>query len=208
MKKLLNGVLDYKNYSRLKYDDLYEKLAGGQSPETLMISCSDSRVMPTLFTSSDPGELFTVRCVGNIVPKSTAVGHAEGSAIEFAIRHLKVKQVVVCGHSGCGAMGGLLAPEAIESLPYVKSWLEHAHDSLDALAAYDGDRGNLDEVNLLSQLNVLQQLKHLETYDCVKEGVEGGTLTLGGWWFDIGVGMPLVYDAGVGKFVDVHDGMV
>ena len=104
----------------------FERLADGQSPSTLFITCSDSRIVPHLFTQTEPGELFVLRNAGNLVPPYTAEHSGEAATIEYAVQVLKVQDIVVCGHSHCGAITGVLRPELLEDLPAVEKWLVHA----------------------------------------------------------------------------------
>src|SRR5215469_7034592 len=126
MQKLIQGIHQFQQESFRPLQGLFEQLSKGQNPETLFITCSDSRIDPNLLTRSKPGDLFILRNAGNIVPPHPAASGGEAATIEFAVAALGVKDVIICGHSHCGAMKGLLEPETIAPLPAVASWLSHA----------------------------------------------------------------------------------
>jgi carbonic anhydrase len=190
VKKLIRGLLDFQLNARPGYREMFTKLAQGQSPDCLFISCADSRVVPNLLVSTNPGDLFVVRNVGNLIPPSDAAGHSTGdqsepAALEFSLRHLPVEDVVVCGHSSCGAMKAVLAGGVGPESPNLNHWLSHGQAALRNLREGSTVGEGLPEYDRLSQLNVLQQLEHIKTYPMVKERLAAGTLRLHGWWFDI-----------------------
>jgi len=187
---LIEGIAKFAADTVPRKQDLFTELAGGQSPETLFITCADSRIDPSLITQTDPGEIFVVRNAGNIVPRLEADGSSpDGNAgsIEYAISALNVQHVVVCGHSGCGAMGGLQDLDSIvDALPSVRRWLEHSESLLDTPAAAD--------LNALIEANVLLQLEHLKTYPGVQAKLDAGEISLHGWVYDIGSGDVRAHD--------------
>jgi len=193
------GIVDFRERLLPQYAERFRDLATGQAPDALFITCADSRVVPNLLASTSPGELFTVRNVGNLVPPSTVEGLSTGdvseaSAIEYAVAVLKVGNIVVCGHSQCGAMKAVLARSAIDDAPNLGKWLHHADTAafrLDNEGPLDGTKSPPDQ---LSQLNVLVQLEHLMTYPLVRAGVTDGTLRLSGWWLDIATGDMYAYE--------------
>ena len=139
MRKLIWGIVEFREQQLPRYAEHFRELADGQSPNTLFITCADSRVAPNLLVSTDPGELFTMRNVGNLVPPATADGLSTGdlseaSAIEYAVKVLKVANIVVCGHSGCGAMKAVLAPGPLDDTPNLTAWLHHARPAAIRLA--------------------------------------------------------------------------
>ena len=168
---------------------LFDELASGQSPATLIITCADSRIDPSLITQAEPGDIFVVRNAGNIVPTLDGDGSsADGNAasIEYAITALNVSHIVVCGHSSCGAMGGLQNLDGLDALPSVRRWLEHSEPLLDTAVA--------DDLDALIEANVLLQLEHLKQYPGVSEKIDAGELTLHAWVYDIGSGDVRAYD--------------
>jgi carbonic anhydrase len=193
MRKLIWGIVEFREHQLPQYVDHFRELAGGQSPDTLFITCADSRVVPNLLVSTDPGELFTMRNVGNLVPPATADGLSTGdlseaSAIEYAAKVLKVTNIVVCGHSECGAMKAVLAPALLDDAPNLAAWLDHARPAAFRLAREAAPGAGLAPYDRLSQLNVLTQIEHLMTYPDVRTAVENGVMRLSAWWFDIAKG--------------------
>lgn len=191
MKKLIQGLLDFQRHSLPSYRATFARLAKGQSPDCLFITCADSRVVPNLLVSKDPGDLFVIRNVGNMVTPvdergESMIDHSEAAAVEFALLHLPVQDVVVCGHSGCGAMKALLTGLANERAPNLQKWLDVGQDAMNAFERGGPVGQGLEQVDALSQHNVLQQLDHLRSYPLVRERLAAGTLRLHGWWFDIG----------------------
>lgn len=187
---LIEGLKSFKANVVPAKQELFDELATGQSPATLFITCADSRIDPSLITQTNPGDIFVVRNAGNIIPPLEASGSsADGNAasIEYALNALNVSDVVVCGHSNCGAMGGLQKLDAVaESLPSVRRWLENSESLLETEAA-----GDLDD---LIEANVLLQLEHLKTYPGVQAKLDAGELTLHGWVYDIGSGDVRTHD--------------
>ncbi len=210
MKKLLRGIVDFRKNVRPACKDTFAKLALGQRPDTLFIACSDSRVVPNLFASSDPGDLFVIRNVGNLIPPCGEGGlsgsdESEAAAIEFALLNLPVAQIVVCGHSECSAMDMLSRGRTLVTAPNLRSWLRHGEISLEQLEAGAQMGSQLARHNLLSQLNVLAQIEHLKTYPVVRDRMEAGTLQLHGWWFDIKEADVYEFEPGQGRFQLIDD---
>ncbi len=193
MQEIVAGVRAFQRDVYPGLRDLFSKLAEGQKPEALVIACSDSRVDPSLITQSSPGVLFVLRNAGNLVPPFDEAASGEAATIEFAVVALKVPHVIVCGHSGCGAIAGLLQPGKLRNLPRVASWLRHAavvRQSLEATGGLDGPNAMERAV----EANVVAQLAHLRTHPCVAESLAAGRLTLHGWVYDIPRGEIRTYD--------------
>ena len=212
MKKLLQGIADFHHRVRPGVREAFARLALGQAPDCLFVACSDSRVVPNLFASTDPGDLFVVRNVGNLVPPcgdgGLSVGdRSEGAAIEFAVLNLGVRDVVVCGHSECGAMRAMLATRPLPGAPNLHDWLHHGEASMRRLEGDPGFGLGLPEHDRLGQANVLQQLEHLRGYPAVREAMHQGRLRLHGWWFDIAGAEVHAYDADLHRFVPLVDRM-
>jgi len=198
MHKLIKGIVDFRERLLPQYAERFRDLAQGQTPDTLFITCSDSRVVPDLLVSTDPGDLFVMRNVGNLVPPATAEGVSTGdvseaSAIEYAVLLLQVQNIIVCGHSECGAMKAAIARKPLPDTPNLAKWLH-----LSAAAVFRLDQeGPLDPrlnpCDQLAQLNVLVQLEHLASYPIVRERIAAGTLHLSGWWFNIAKGEMYAY---------------
>jgi carbonic anhydrase len=190
VKKLLNGIVDFRKNVRPAVKDTFALLALGQRPDTLFIACSDSRVVPNLFASTEPGDLFVIRNVGNLIPPYSEGNEAphfgsEAAAIQFALATLPVTEIIVCGHSECGAIGALARGEAHDDAPALGCWLRHGRGSLRQLKEGAKLGNHLERHNQLSQLNVLQQLEHLKTYPVVKDRLSARRIRLHGWYFDI-----------------------
>lgn len=203
MQKLVRGTHAFLANYFATHRALFEQLAtNGQRPETLFITCSDSRVVPNLITSTPPGELFVVRNVGNIVP-SVARGLMGGvaAAIEYAVRVLEVQNLIVCGHTGCGAMEAIVHPERAAHLKYVRPWLAESERIVDILAERYAHLDEEARLRAAVQENVLVQLENLRTFDFVAERLERGTLKMNGWVFKIATGQVFDYDPVSEQFV-------
>lgn len=201
MKKLIEGLRTFVGTVHRSERDLYEELASGQRPETLFVTCSDSRVCPSRLTGAGPGEIFVARNVGNIVPP---VGHggAEASSIEYAVQVLKVRDIVVCGHSDCGAMRALLDPPSLANLPATRAWLEHA-ERVKEIVDQRPELSPPERLTRAIEANVLSQLSHLRSHRSVVDAVARGELGIHGWVWDIGSGRVRAFEADVGEFVDL-----
>ncbi|HEY0306359.1 MAG TPA: carbonic anhydrase [Longimicrobiales bacterium] len=196
--RLIEGLRRYQREQLPHLRERFAKLAAeGQSPTTLFIGCSDSRVLPNLLTDSGPGEIFMVRNVGNFVPpfEQGAGFHGVSAAIEFAVLTLGVTDIVVCGHSDCGAIRALYRPAA-ELSPHVKDWLELGRPAMTSVL--EDEREKLTQTEKLS---IIVQLERLLSFPMVRERVEAGKLTLHGWYFVVATGEVLVLDFGSGTFV-------
>ncbi len=191
MKKLIEGIKDFRKRILPSSREKFAQLAKGQSPDVLFIACSDSRVAPNWFASTDPGDLFVVRNVGNLVPPAGVgpnpklIGGSVLAAAEFSVLRLNVEHIVVCGHSECGAMHALLAEKSPEDCPYLRTWLAYAEPSLVRYKIEAALDPKLSAVNQLSQRNVLQQIEHLKSHAFIRDQVEKGKVQIHGWWFDI-----------------------
>lgn len=202
MRKLLDGIVKFRREVRPKVRSRFAKLALGQTPDAMLIACSDSRVAPNVFASTDPGDLFVTRNVGNIVPPH-GIDDGETAAVEYAVRVLNVDEIVVCGHSQCGAMGALAAGRSTAKTPGFKGWLAHAEDARAVLRRNPGLARGLSKADRLSQANVLAQIEHLMTFPSVHRAVAERRLTLHGWWFDLERAEVDAYEPALGRFVPV-----
>lgn len=193
MKSLIDHARAFRTQLEQRGEHL-APLAAGQAPEALFITCSDSRVVPSLITGARPGELFELRTAGNIVPVyRTEHPCGEAATIEYAVEVLGVSDIVVCGHSHCGAVGALVRGDDLSAVPAVSGWLAHAATlpaGLDGpLTA--GDQG--PEVARPVQAHVRTQLDRLRGYPCVTRRVEAGELTLHGWFYEVHTGAVYTY---------------
>lgn len=205
MQKLIQGIHQFREENFLPLQGLYEKLAKGQNPETLFITCSDSRIDPNLLTRSKPGDLFILRNAGNIIPPHGAANSGEAATIEFAVEALGVKDIIICGHSGCGAMAGLLEPAKLAQLPATAEWLAHAEQTRRII---DANYKHLEGERLLTaavEENVLVQLENLRTQPVVAARLAKGDLRIHGWVYKIATGEVFAYDLASGQFIQVAE---
>jgi carbonic anhydrase len=203
MQRLIEGYARFRAKVYPQHSKLFEGLAKGQQPQALFICCSDSRVMPEMITQCDPGVLFSCRNAGNLIPPPTEVGSGVPATIEYAIRVLKVTDIVVCGHSDCGAMKGILKPENLESLPVVRGWLEHAGPSARWLTRMLKKTTSIsfeETLEAVTEANIIVQMQNLRMHPAVDEAVRQGSLQLHGWMYDIGSGDIRRFDPELGAF--------
>jgi carbonic anhydrase len=210
MKKLIQGITEFRRNVQPGYREKFARLVSGQSPDALLIACSDSRVVPNVFASADPGDLFVVRNVGNLVAPANDDGHSrkdasDAAALEFAVEHLNVADVIVCGHSDCGAMQALLGGRHSVKPFHLRYWLRHGDDALCRLERHEAPDTTLAPHDQLSQLNVLEQLRHLSTYPFVRERVESGRLRLHAWWFELKNADVYAYDESAKRFMVIDE---
>ena len=202
MQKLVQGLHHFQNNIFSSQERLFQRLAKGQQPLALFITCSDSRIDPNLMMQADPGELFIMRNAGNIVPAYGASHGGEAATIEYAVSVLKVRDIIVCGHSHCGAMQGLLNPQAVSELPAVKHWLSHA----DATARIMKENyGHLtDPVARLTatvEENVLVQLENLRTHPSVAAAASRQALKIHGWVYKFETGAVFAFNPDESQFL-------
>ncbi|MEV0633820.1 carbonic anhydrase [Streptomyces sp. NPDC050619] len=185
MKALLDCARSFRRRADFESGE-YRKLAEGQYPEALFITCSDSRVIPALITGARPGDIFELRNAGNIVPPYGQHGASgEAATIEYALEVLGVQDIVVCGHSHCGAMGALQSGDDLTALPGVDAWLGLARPELAPVLAAVSDDPSMPEV---AQRNVVNQLAAVRSYPSVRQRLEGGRLRLHGWYYEVDTG--------------------
>ncbi|MCW6509587.1 carbonic anhydrase [Lichenifustis flavocetrariae] len=206
-EKLFDGVREFREKVFPEQREHFEKLAEGQSPGTLFITCADSRVVPEMLTQTEPGELFVCRNIGNIVPTYGEMLGGVSAVIEYAVMALKVKNIVICGHSDCGAMKGLLHvhDSALDAMPTVRSWLRNAEAARTVVEATRGDLEGDDKVQALVEQNVITQLQHLETHPSVAAALATDRIALHGWVYGIKGGDVRAYDVETKRFVPLHD---
>ncbi len=211
MEKLLKGAFQFRQNTFGTYKELFRNLANKQNPEALFICCSDSRVVPNLITMTDPGDLFTYRNIGNIIPpyEEFAPNNTEATVLEFALESLQLRNIVLCGHSNCGAVRAAIhsdlskhsqlnptknpSPVVVDSTPHIRAWLRHIEPAKQLLQLHEPFQTEEQRESMLSQLNVLIQVKHLKTYPGIKERLERGQLSLYAWFFEIKHARLLVY---------------
>jgi carbonic anhydrase len=200
MTRIIQGVLNFQKRIFGSKRELFSRLGKGQKPLALFITCSDSRIAPDLLSQTEPGELFILRNAGNLVPAHGGPVGAEEATIEYAVAQLRVRDIILCGHSRCGAMHGLLEPEALAKLPAVASWLDHARAILPEVKAAAGLSAE-DQLKLAIEKNVLLQLEHMKTHPAVIAALAERFLRLHGWVYHFEKGHVDAYDPVSGQFV-------
>jgi len=201
MRKLVSG---YKKFRTDVYPDHKEdfvRLAKGQNPETLFITCSDSRIVPDMLMQAGPGELFICRNAGNIVPAHSDQNGGVSATIEYAVRVLEVKQIVICGHSECGVMHGLLHPEKVASLPNVSNWLHYGARARAVVDAICEGQSDSEKVMEMARQNVLAQIDNLKTHPSVAAAMVKRGMQLHGWIYLIEQGEIHTWTPATGAFV-------
>lgn len=203
MDNLLNGIRGFKETYFKKEEELFKQLSQKQAPKFFLITCVDSRIDPGLITRTKPGDIFVLRNVGNIVPPYDAPAdkNSAAAALEFAVLGLKVTDIIVCGHSNCGAMNALYKkPEELGNMPHLRDWLKIAANVKDSVASINpGLKGN-DCQRMTEEQNILLQLKNIQTYSFIETALKEGAIRLHGWYYDIGAGDILVYNASLNTF--------
>ena len=199
MQRLIAGVHKFRSDQFGNYRKLFRKLSQeGQNPHTLFITCSDSRVLAELITQSKPGDLFVVKNVGNIVPPSNVSGdtNSTAAAIEFAVENLRVSDIVICGHSQCGAISALLGQTRVgDSTPHLRDWLKLASPVIETLKKeYNHLHTAEERETAAAEENVLFGLDNLHSYTCVQDRLADGTLRLHAWFFKIATAELFAYD--------------
>lgn len=202
MQKLVDGIHQFQHDVFSTKQRLFENLAEGQQPLALFITCSDSRIDPSLMTQTDPGELFILRNAGNIIPPYGAVDGGEAATIEYAVSALGVKDVVVCGHSLCGAMSGMLDRSQLTKLPAVVKWLDHASATERIIEEnYSHITNPAARLSATVEENVLVQLENLRTHPSVAAALARKALTLHGWVYKFETGQVFIFDPQQGQFL-------
>ncbi|MEK9713999.1 MAG: carbonic anhydrase [Thalassolituus sp.] len=192
MKDVIKGVINFRSNVYPQRKDLFGTLAGGQNPDFLFITCSDSRIDPNLLTGSDPGDLFICRNAGNIIPPHSNETGGMTASIEYAVAVLGVRHIIVCGHTDCGAVKGALDMEGLNGLPHVKEWLGHCRSAMEIVRERNGIASGscLGHEHLYEAIeeNVLQQVQHLRTHPVVAAKLATGKVAIHGWVYNIETG--------------------
>jgi carbonic anhydrase len=204
MQDIIDGFLKFRREAFPRRSALYKQLATSQRPRTLFISCSDSRLVPELVTQQEPGELFVIRNAGNIVPSYGPEPGGVSATIEYAVAALNIADIVICGHSDCGAMTAIASCRCIDHMPAVASWLRYA-DSAKVVNEAREHRSTRDKVESMVRENVIAQLANLKTHPSVRLALEQGRLALHGWVYDIESGSIDALDGATNRFVPLVD---
>jgi carbonic anhydrase len=204
MQDIIDGFLKFRREAFPQRSALYKELATSQHPSTLFISCSDSRLVPELVTQQEPGDMFVIRNAGNIVPSYGPEPGGVSATIEYAVAALGVADIVICGHSDCGAMTAIASCKCLDHMPAVASWLRYA-DSAKVVNEAREHRSTRDKVESMVRENVVAQLANLKTHPSVRLALERGQLALHGWVYDIESGAIDALDGTTNRFVPLVD---
>lgn len=205
MEKILAGVRRFTTEEFPQSRSFFEQLASKQQkPQALFITCSDSRVHPNLITQTEPGDLFLLRNAGNIVPPYSAASGGEAATIEYSVEVLGIRNIIICGHSQCGAMKALLNPPDLEHLPAVKAWCGHAESTRRIVEQKYRHLVSEDLAVAATEENVLVQMNNLSTHPSVAVRLSSGELHIHGWYYDIGRGRIHHYDQMQRRFVEMN----
>ncbi|MCB9383269.1 MAG: carbonic anhydrase [Bryobacterales bacterium] len=200
MKKILQGLARFQSDVYPHQKALFKKLARGQKPLALFLTCADSRIDPSLITQTEPGELFICRNAGNIVPPHGGMAGGMTASIEYAAAALEVPDIIICGHSHCGAMRGVMYPETTKGLPHITSWLTYAQAALHVVDATSPNLSEEARMEALIQQNVLVQRRHVETHPHVAARLASNSIRVHAWVYDIESGTVASYDDKTRRF--------
>ncbi|MBU0659512.1 MAG: carbonic anhydrase [Alphaproteobacteria bacterium] len=208
MNELIGRVFNFEKHTFPNESALYNRLASdGQSPKALMISCADSRIVPEHIMQAQPGDLFVCRNAGNIVPPHATQNGGVTSTVEYAVMVLGVRDIIVCGHSDCGAMKALSTEADLTAMPNVAAWLRHSHAAQQVCkASYPADLSDAEKQRNMALENVVAQLAHLRTHPSVASGIARGEIALHGWYVDIHAGLVMGLDGETGRFSPLREG--
>jgi carbonic anhydrase len=208
MQRIIQGLNEFHDNYFSTHRELFEQLSHGQAPDVLFVTCSDSRIDPNLLTQTQPGELFILRNVGNIIPPYGGLKSGEGAGIEYAVHALGIKEIIICGHTHCGAMKGLLQLNKLsEEMPLVYDWLKCYAEATRRLVV-DNYKDYEPEklLKLTIEQNILTQIENLETYPVIRSKMHSNQLNLHAWIYEIETGEILAYNASAGQFTPLEKG--
>jgi carbonic anhydrase len=204
MQEIVDGFLRFQREVLPRRTELFKRLATAQNPRALFISCSDSRLVPELVTQREPGDLFVIRNAGNIVPSYGPEPGGVSATIEYAVAALGVSDVVICGHSDCGAMTAVATCKCLDHMPAVRDWLRYA-DSAKVVSEAREHASERERVDSMVRENVIAQLANIRTHPSVRLALDRGRLALHGWVYDIESGSIDTLDGTTGRFVSLAD---
>jgi len=204
MRDIIAGFLRFQKEVFPTRRELFKTLAAGQTPKALFISCSDSRMVPELVTQREPGELFVIRNAGNIVPSFGPEPGGVSATVEYAVAALKITDIVICGHSDCGAMKAVATCACLDHMPAVKNWLRHS-DAARMINESLNHTTEQERIDGMVRANVIAQLNNIRTHPSVALGIAQKRLTLHGWVYDIETGSLDALDESTGRFVPLAE---
>jgi carbonic anhydrase len=205
MTRIIQGVFNFQQRVFGAKRDLFEQLHSGQRPLALFITCSDSRINPNLLTQTEPGELFVLRNAGNLVPPDGSPTSGERATIDYAVQHLHVRDIILCGHSQCGAMQGVVNPAAVAAMPAVADWLRFGASSVERAKQRRPSATGEAFLQAVIEQNVLMQVEHLQTFPAVQEAAAAGHLRLHAWVYLFETGEVIAYDPRQERFVPLSE---
>lgn len=204
LEQLKAGIRKFQAEVYPGHAELFRKaVSEPQQPHTLLITCADSRIDPELITQTNPGELFVLRNIGNMVPPYGEMMGGVSAVVEYAVGLLKVKHIVVCGHADCGAMNGMLNPQTTAEMAAVSNWLKNAAAALSITDAQGGNEDPHSRLRRLTEQNVLLQIQHLRTHPTVAAAMARKELSISGWIYEIGSGDVRIWTDATQKFQSV-----
>ncbi len=204
MKTIIEGFLNFQKEVYPERKALFHSLASSQNPKALFISCSDSRLVPELVTQQEPGQLFVIRNAGNIVPSFGPEPGGVSATIEYAVVALGVRDIIICGHSNCGAMGAIAKCQDMHTMPAVEHWLRYA-DAAKAVVDKNEYPDEEHKVSAMVRENVIAQLNNVKTHPSVAVALRNEKIRLHGWVYDIESGEVQALDRGGKKFVSLAE---
>ncbi|ALR77857.1 carbonic anhydrase [[Enterobacter] lignolyticus] len=204
MKEIVEGILKFQRDAFPERAELFKGLATRQNPKALFISCSDSRLVPELVTQREPGELFVIRNAGNIVPSWGPEPGGVSASVEYAVAALRVSDIVICGHSDCGAMAAISSCACLDHMPAVSHWLRYADSARVVNEARSHADAHAKAASMVRE-NVLAQLANIQTHPCVRLALAEGRIALHGWIYDIESGSVSAFDGASGRFVSLAE---
>lgn len=201
MQRFVNGIKQFQQEVFPAHRELFANLAAGQKPSVLFITCGDSRIVPDLLMQTKPGELFILRNAGNIIPPYSDNSGGVTATIEYAVVALNIPNIVVCGHSNCGAMKAMLHPEQLQGMSKVSEWLRHSEAAARVVSENYPELSDSERLEILVKENVIAQIENLKTHAPVAARLARGAVQVYGWYYDIRTGDVQAYDAAAGDFV-------
>lgn len=204
MRRIVEGLHRFQTDVFPTKRDLFHKLAESQNPRALFVTCGDSRIVPDLIMQTSPGEIFICRNAGNIVPPFGDVAGGVSATIEYAVVALEIPNIIVCGHSDCGAMKGILYPHTTSTMPMVAHWLRHAEPARYVVEELHREKSEEEKLEILTRENILAQLTNLTTHPAVAARLARGTLRIYGWHYDISTGDVMNFDIERNEFVHLE----
>jgi len=205
MQRFVSGIKKFQRDIFPAQRELFANLAAGQKPSILFITCGDSRIVPDLLMQTKPGELFILRNAGNIIPPYSDNSGGVTATIEYAVVALNIPNIVVCGHSNCGAMRAILEPEQLNGMEKVSQWLRHSEAAARVVSENYTELCASERLEILAKENVIAQIENLKTHAPVAARLARGAVNVYGWYYDIRTGDVQAYDAALGDFVPLDE---